>query len=757
MPKKAPCSYEIEREDAERSLVVTCQGCMYYPSIEDNEICMERTVDKLIEAGHLNLIILSAERNYIYSEEQTSMLNEIADAYVHLVKDKKILTYRALGARPSECTKCYPVRFHFLRSVVLDLLKKDPIGAYVTAIRRMREIRAMVGEAKEMHKPCLEVYSKLLSEVISTLEKTELIKRAKPEIPGYKLGEREIYRKIFEPMIRPNFMFTRLMAEPPTLGEEVESYTIGAEEESDVVIYRIPGEVKPLYHILPPELKLREEEYSLLDEAREILVRYKPREEEFVDPRRMRRVFFSISRDLIEEIARSKGLEIEYKDVEKLARILVRLTVGFGLVEVLLQDEQVEDIYINAPVGTTPIFVKHSKYRECETNVTLNIREAEAWASRFRMISGRPLDEANPVLDTDLIIPGARARVCVIQNPLSPRGLSFAFRRHRARPWTLPLFIDNKFISPLGAGLLWFLVDGARTMLVAGTRGSGKTSLLGALMTEIMRKFRFVTVEDTLELPTDYLREIGYNIVPMKVRSAIVGEKAEMSAEEGIRTAIRLGDSCLIIGEVRSTEAISLYEAMRIGALANVVAGTIHAESAYGVFDRVVNDLGVPRTSFKATDIVVICNTLKSPDLLTEFRRVTAIVEVRKHWEEDPLKEKGFVTLMEYNAKEDELKPTKNLIEGETEVVKAIAGRVREWAGNWDRVWENILLRTKVKQMLVDYARKTGNREILEADFVVQANEQFHRIFERLKKEGYPKPKDVLYEFEDWLKVKVKS
>ena len=241
-------------------------------------------------------------------------------------------------------------------------------------------------------------------------------------------------------------------------------------------------------------------------------------------------------------------------------------------------------------------------------------------------------------------------------------GLAYAIRRHRTNPWTLPLFMKNKMISGLGAGLMSFLIDGSRTMLIAGTRGSGKTSFLGSLMFEIMSRYRVLTVEDTLELPVSEMRRIGYDILSMKVRSALTGESVEVEANEGIRASLRLGDSSLIIGEIRSEEAKALYEAMRVGALANVVAGTIHGASPYGVFDRVVNDLGVKATSFKATDCIVIANPIKSPDGLKSWRRILGITEVRKHWQKDPLEEGGFVDLMKYDVEADELKPTEDLI-----------------------------------------------------------------------------------------------
>lgn len=755
--------YEIEREGTEANLVIDTANCDFYPSLEDNEICMAKTVDLLVEVGTISTITYQAERNYIYPYEQTKLMNEVADAYVYFIKDKKLLTPEALGISTPSCVKFYPERLHTIRYVIMELLKRDPIGAYVFTIRLKREKTAQLKEYEGEFKQCLEDFITVLDLIISTFEKMEIIKLTKEKLAGHKIGDRDLYFKLFEPMIRPNFMFTRLQAEPPSMSEEIDNYEIGKDLKSRVSILQLPKQVRLRYHIMPPEFELSEDEYSLLDEAREVMARYKPKEEEFIDPERMRAVFFNIAQDLITQVTSKRGIELSYKQIDKLSKILVRLTVGFGIIEVLLQDPKIEDIYINAPVGLTPVFVKHADYGECETNLIPNKREADSWASRFRLISGRPLDEANPVLDTELEIPGvASARAAIIQNPLSPGGYAFSFRQHRERPFTLPLLIHFKSLTPTAAGLLSFLVDGARTLLVAGTRGAGKTSFLSALMVEIMRKFRVITVEDTLELPVPYLRNIGYNILSMKVRSAILGEKAELTADAGIRTSLRLGDSALIVGEVRSTEAIALYESMRVGALANVVAGTIHGDSPYGVFDRVVNDLGVPRTSFKATDVIIVSGKVRSPDQLSEIRRTTYITEVRKKWEDDPLREGGFVDLMQYDAKDDIIKPSRDLIEGESDVVKSIASKVKEWVGNWDLVWENIELRGEIKKMLVDYAIKTGQitgpNGLLEADFCVEANDIHHRIFNNLQKEfGYPAKRDVLREYEVWLKNRIKQ
>ncbi len=575
-------------------------------------------------------------------------------------------------------------------------------------------------------------------------------------MPGYELGNRDIYRKIFSATIKPDFMFTKLMATMPADGREIDSYEVG--KNTEVTIFKFSDSVQYLYHIMPPEFKLSEEKYEILDSARKILAEHQPRKSEFVEPERMRQIFLNVGKDLIEELCVMRGIDLDVEEILELAEILVRYTVGFGLIEVLLQDEDIQDISVNSPMGQIPIFIVHGTWFDCRTNIIPTSVEAESWASKLRMISGRPLDEANPILDTELRLPGANTRVSAITQPLNPEGISFSFRRHRDKPWTLPLFIKNKMINPLAAGLLSFLIDGTRTLLICGTRSSGKSSFLSSLLIEIMRRYRIITIEDTLELPCDSLRKLGFNIQSMKVASAFARGGGEVTASDGIRSTLRLGDSSLIIGEVRSKEAIALYEAMRVGAAANVVAGTIHGDSPYGIYDRVVNDIGVPKTSFKATDIIVVANPIKSADGLHKFRRVTQITEVRKSWENDPLTENGFLDLMKYDAVKDELVPNEALITGESEVLKTIAGNYPDFAGNWDAVWKNIELRANCKKVIVEYSEKVGDPDMLEADFVLMCNDKMHNLMEEVKEEtGKLDPDEVFRRYELWLKREVKK
>ena len=750
-------SYEVAREGGEDILYVNYFGAPYVPSLSENPEDMGRIVDCLIENPNASRIILSQQKNYNYDLTETSMLLEIAQFYVYLLKQENILSQRKLITNQ---TSLFTQRYNKLFSFLL-LLKKDPVASYFELKKLIIEEKILLdklenGAIKSDHLN----YLYFIEKIFSLFEKTKLIQSIQKYLKDYQKGTREIYHKIFKPDIIPNFTFTRLVSDLPEDSEIVAQYKISGEDydESLVTILRMKNESKLMYHLTPPEHSLNEDHNMLLNLARTVLIEHQPKAEELTDSERIRSVFFNISRDLLRDLAGSKGIKLSYPELNKLAIILVRNTLGFGLVEVLLQDKNIHDISLNSPIARVPVYIKHGEYDECLSNIRPSQEDADSWAAKFRMISGRPLDEANPILDTQLEIGNLRARIAIIQRPLSVDGLSYSIRRHRENPWTLPLFVKNKMLNPFAAGLMSFLIDGSRTLLIAGTRSSGKTSLLGSLMLEIIPKSRVIVIEDTLELPVESMRKLQYNIIRMKVRSALLKSGTEVSADDGIRTSLRLGDSSLIIGEIRSTEAQALYEAMRVGALANVVAGTIHGASPYGVFDRVVNDLKVPTTSFKATDIIAVCNPIKSADGLHSWKRMLQLTEVRKHWKQDPLAEKGFVDLLKYNVKKDELEPTDDIINGDSEILKDIASNVKGWAGNWDAIYDNILLRAKIKKEIVDVAEKTGNEKILESEFNTLSNHAFHRISDEVIQEiGLPLENKVFPLWQRWLNQEIKK
>ena len=741
----------FEVEINEGALRMNCLGSIFGFTVEDSDVVMARVIDALISNRKVVEVVLAETREYEYDSVQTEYLKEIADAISIIVKEKKLVSIKNIGMK--QCDKYLPKWYSWVQDVASIQMRGDPIGAYLTLMREIRHLRTKMSKLDEDSR-CIEFFlENSLLPIQEVLENCKLIQIAKPDITGYHVGDRTIYRKIFKPTIRPNFMYTKFMAQRP-VGETVEKYSVG---DNEIEIFKLPGKVRHVYHIVPPEFRLHEDEYVLLDGARRILEERRPKELEIVEQEKMRELFYTLSGDLLRDLSEQMNIQTSDSQVKRLSGILTRYTAGLGIIELLLADDKIQDIYINSPLGNLPIFIFHQDYEECETNLMPTRADADRWATRFKLLSGRPLDEANPVLDTEVYVPGGIARVAAINPKLSPDGLGFALRRHRYKPWTFPLFINQKYFDPLFGGLMWFMASYGRTFLVAGTRSSGKSSFLSSMMLQILPYYRMITVEDTLELPVEAMRKLGFNIQRMKSRSVITKIETELPAEEALRTALRLGDSCLFIGEVRSVEAKALYEAMRIGALANTVAGTIHGESAYGVFDRVVNDLGVPPTSFKATDMVVVCNRLKTPDGIHTFRRVTELTEVRKHWKKDPQEEGGFVNIMEYSSSEDRLKPTDTLLNGESYILNELARRVPGWSGRWNLVWDNIKLRSDILGKIVEIANKTNNLELLEAETVVASNQIFHTLCDQSRQEnGTIDNKKVFEQWLEWFKKQAK-
>ncbi|HIH24556.1 TPA: type II/IV secretion system ATPase subunit [Candidatus Woesearchaeota archaeon] len=434
--------------------------------------------------------------------------------------------------------------------------------------------------------------------------------------------------------------------------------------------------------------------------------------------------------DLYEDMARFRDEGVSTNAYIK------RWYQNFGILEHLLSDEMILEININPPAYKTSMRIVHSKYQECTSNIYPSDDFLNYLATRLKISTGRPLNRAQPQLDGEIKVDNIRARVAAIIDPFSMFGTGYSIRKHREHPWTLPLFMRHKALNGWFSGLMSLVIAHGRSFLTAGPRGSGKTSLLGSLILEILPKYRIITIEDTAELPVLDYKRLGYDILPLKVRSALLKDGMEMPFDTGLRTSLRLGDSALIVGEVRSKEATVLYEAMRVGAMSNVVAGTIHADTPYGVYDRVVNDLGVPKGSFKVTDLIIIQNLIKTPSGLGRQRRVLSVTEVLKEWEDQPV----FQELLVYNPQTDQLEPTAHLLEGRSVTIKMILKNTQGYKG-YDDVLRDIALRGWAKDLLVKTA---GEKEdLLEAPIVADANILFTKLMDQLEPLNSPENEDL--------------
>ncbi|MCL2142654.1 MAG: type II/IV secretion system ATPase subunit [Methanomassiliicoccaceae archaeon] len=334
----------------------------------------------------------------------------------------------------------------------------------------------------------------------------------------------------------------------------------------------------------------------------------------------------SVSKNML--MRHADRLSANASDIEEIVSVVRRYTMGLGIFEILLGDPRLEDIYIDAPCERNRIHVTlngiagFNSHIRCRTNLIVDRREVRNLISVLKRDSGLPFCESSPVLETDMH--GYDARATVIGYPMSPNGDAVAIRKHSRSPWTLTKLIGNGTMDPVSAGLLSYLVNSRCTFLICGARGAGKSSLMSALLFEFPLSQRILTIEDTSELPTDKMRGMGYKVQSMLIDDRM-GDDTQKRAEEALRVSLRLGESAIILGEVRGEEARTLYQSMRTGRAGSSIMGTIHGDSARSVYERVVHDMKISPDAFSATDIVVTMGTKRPKGSMRQYRRLNEI------------------------------------------------------------------------------------------------------------------------------------
>src|SRR3990167_8242334 len=268
--------YDYEYDEETQKMRINCVGGLYGDSIEDYSACMATTIDKLMELKKVVRIVFAGTREDEYDFSESKMLLEIALAIEGILKERLISLKSIVIAG---CEDDASERYKFLQRLLNDL-RFDPIEAYRNLLREVRRTKIRAEREEGIKKKCYEHYlSSSLMPIALKLDNCRLIQLAKPNLTEHK--DRSLYRKIFHPTIRPNFIYTRYVSLPPPDAELLERYRMG---DTDVEIYRIKGKLRNLYHVIPPEFRLDENEYTLLDTARRYLGRHEPVEGELSKP-----------------------------------------------------------------------------------------------------------------------------------------------------------------------------------------------------------------------------------------------------------------------------------------------------------------------------------------------------------------------------------------------------------------------------------------------------------------------------------------
>ncbi|MEE3418487.1 MAG: ATPase, T2SS/T4P/T4SS family [Methanosphaera sp.] len=337
-----------------------------------------------------------------------------------------------------------------------------------------------------------------------------------------------------------------------------------------------------------------------------------------------------IKEEIIQLKINDKNLNVETKEIKELMieksinsqKIIDKLTndlKGYGKIDSLLKDDELEEIMI---IGKNkPVYVYHRKKGMMITEINLSEIETKQIINKIANYVQRKIDKETPILDARL--PNG-SRVNSTIPPITADGSTITIRKFKKEQLTILDLIKSNSLSPHLAAFLWINIDGLNVrpsnIIISGGTGSGKTTTLNTLSSFIPSDERIITIEDVLELqiPQEH-------VIRTETRPPNIEGKGEINMDILLKNSLRQRPDRIIVGEVRSKEAITLFGALNTG---HSGMGTLHANSTQETITRLINPpMNVPSIMINSIDFIVMQNRIFHPTQGI-IRRVTEVAEV---------------------------------------------------------------------------------------------------------------------------------
>lgn len=377
-------------------------------------------------------------------------------------------------------------------------------------------------------------------------------------------------------------------------------------------------DVVPQYNVF--KQKYSSEEKLLLSELRENLVDLAISSDESLQVNEDK-LLNDIKNFLFAKLANnSQNNAISNEYLDNLARKLFQNLVGYGEIDPLIRDDNLEEIMV---IGIDkPVFVYHREYGMMKTNILFkDAGEVMNLIDSIARQINRRIDQESPILDGRLP-DGSRVNATI--PPISADGPSMTIRKFKRDPLTIIDLINSKTISVELAAFFWLCFDGlgvkSANAIISGGTSSGKTTTLNALSSFINPKERIITIEDTLELQIPH-----EHVIRMETRPPNVENRGELTMNDLVKNSLRQRPDRIIVGEVRGSEAITLFTALNTG---HSGFGTLHSNDARETITRLTNaPMSVPNIMISAIDFIIMQNRIYRSDGVS-FRRISEVAEV---------------------------------------------------------------------------------------------------------------------------------
>jgi flagellar protein FlaI len=347
----------------------------------------------------------------------------------------------------------------------------------------------------------------------------------------------------------------------------------------------------------------------------------KPKEQENKKKKSLKNLFSKKEKEDKDKLTKEQIAELEEKAKRKIFYHIFKEFLGYGKIDVIMEDEGIEDISCDG--YHVPIFIYHKKYDEISTNVKFEDEfELDSFVIRLAQICGKQISIYSPIVDGKLP-DGSRLQTTLAKTVTKPS--TFTIRKFKENPLTPVDLISYKSMSLEMVAYFWFAIENGASILFCGGTASGKTTALNALSLFIPSLHKIVSIEDTREVSLPHSNWIaGTTRQGFSASDEKTGKDIDMF--DLIRAALRQRPKVIIVGEVRGKEAYSLFQAMATG---HTSYATVHASDIHTLIQRLENPpISLPRALLTSLDIIAFQNAFDISG--KTVRRMTSVTEIVK-------------------------------------------------------------------------------------------------------------------------------
>ena len=337
-------------------------------------------------------------------------------------------------------------------------------------------------------------------------------------------------------------------------------------------------------------------------------------------------------RRMIADIMDRYGMRLDTFQREKITYFLTKEYTGYGWIEIPMNDRYIEDISCNG--AGVPLYIYHRVFESIRANITIPELELNRFVLKLAQASGKYISISQPI--TDASLPDGSRINLTLGTEVTKKGSTFTIRKFKRDPISPIELMKYGSVSSELFAFLWVLLQYNRSVLVSGSTAAGKTTFLNALCMFLRREAKIVSIEDTPEINIFH-----DNWIQAATRtgfgqgggasglSGTTKSSGDIALYDLLTAALRQRPDYIIVGEVRGTEAYTMFQAISVG---HPSLGTVHSGSFPQLLSRLESKpMNVPRALLSSLDSVVFASIVPRETDGTDMRkvrRVKSVVEV---------------------------------------------------------------------------------------------------------------------------------